>query len=1248
MSDAAARSGLTLIGQSAGAAIGGPIGAAVGGAIGNAVGWWLFPEQITAEGPRLSELTVQASTYGVTVPVVYGQWRLTGNIIWAADIRETRQERDAGGKGGPQQTQVSYTYDASFAVGLCEGPIAGVLRIWADSRLVYDVSATADAEAVAASINVGDVITVYTGTQTQMPDPTIEAALGVGNVPAYRGLAYVVFRDLALGDYGNRIPNLSFEVVENGDLEPGFRVLDVAAPTEPLYRLNSAPLRQDPIISTFGGGIIRTLSSRNMGQTRLYEVTGAYIGATSASYGESNLPPFGVLNDPPNGFYWGGWQLGESGYTIFNHITKDSPERFLRFDNVSESIQSLETGTPIQGLQLAGLVACVDCLHYVVLTYTVYSTPSNWYLFRWNGVGPELVRSGTVDAVNGEDFLTFGVSPVNQFSGRREAAMLESDLTHMWVYLDDGDLAVYKLDRDNVLRRVLLFDGSTARRPRMEFVTGSVALNADRGLCCVLGTTEGDVTRIYVYSRLTGGSTGTRTVSQVINGLCQRAGLTVGQLSSSTLTDPVIGYGVSQPQTARSAIEALSRVYPFTGVESGTQLRFAGRNSAAVATINADDLGATAGDDVVDLVVSTRAQETDLPARMTLRYPAVDADYQVGAQSARRMITGSEQVLELDIPVALTDQRAAEAAQVLLSEAWVARNQRQFATTRKWASLEPGDVVNLALPQATYTVRIVRKSEAGGLAQWEAVDHSSAAYTTSVVAGQTPPGVPVGLPAVTQCEIMDLPPLRDIDDDGGVYAAVFQISGRRWNGAVIERRPINVATWQAVETVYSGGTLGCMVTVLPPFAGGNRWDQSSEAQVEMLSGALSSVTELAVLNGANAALIGDEIVQFREATLLSGTTYRLRGFLRQRRATTAEAATHTANERFVLLDADSLRRINVSLGEVGYTFVYTGVTLGGRRDLMYRQTVKHTGRAIKPLSPVLLNAVRGADDRLRFTWTRRARINAGWNDFADVPLDEPDELYDVELVTNDVLALRLLYLPDWDRREVEWTLGQQIAATNRPVQQVVLRVWQKSNRVGRGELAEAVVSAPLMPFVRNWNDGSLAGHTLFGNGTPAHAIVSSRYQLSNGSGGTSNSRLDTAYSVANFVLEVDLVVSSNAGRHGVVYRTTGWGNVSVGAFAYAAWVLPVAGTGLQLRLQSGGNNPAGGFENDLQIVSIPGPDSGTFRMRLEVSGSTHRVFINGVQRISVVDSAFLSPGQFGLYMTLNTAVAQFDNLRIDY
>ncbi len=117
VSDSTARAVLTLTGQAVGAAVGGPFGAAIGSAIGNAAGWWLFPEEIVSQGPRLSELSVQSSTLGLTIPVVYGSWRLAGNIIWSTDLIETRTERDAGGKGGPSQTAVEYSYRASFAVG---------------------------------------------------------------------------------------------------------------------------------------------------------------------------------------------------------------------------------------------------------------------------------------------------------------------------------------------------------------------------------------------------------------------------------------------------------------------------------------------------------------------------------------------------------------------------------------------------------------------------------------------------------------------------------------------------------------------------------------------------------------------------------------------------------------------------------------------------------------------------------------------------------------------------------------------------------------------------------------------------------------------------------------------------------------------------------------------------------------------------------------------------------------------------
>lgn len=146
------------------------------------------------EGPRLSELAVQTSTEGAGIAIVFGRMRVTGQVIWAARFRETSQTRKSGGgKGGPKTTQ--YRYSLSFAVGLAEGPIGGVGRIWANGEPFE---------------SAGAVMRVHSGAEDQAPDPLIAAIEGAA--PAYRGLAYVVFEDLDLTPFGERIPNLSFEV----------------------------------------------------------------------------------------------------------------------------------------------------------------------------------------------------------------------------------------------------------------------------------------------------------------------------------------------------------------------------------------------------------------------------------------------------------------------------------------------------------------------------------------------------------------------------------------------------------------------------------------------------------------------------------------------------------------------------------------------------------------------------------------------------------------------------------------------------------------------------------------------------------------------------------------------------------------------------------------------------------------------------------------------------------------------------
>ncbi len=177
-----------------GQAIGGPIGAVIGATLGRTVDQRAISSLQPARqrGPRLETLRVQGTAEGAPMACVFGRARVTGQVIWAARFLEGRNT-SSGGKGGPRT--VEYDYSLSFAVALCEGEIDGIGRVWADGRPM-DLS--------------GVTMRVHRGGAEQTADPLIEAVEGAA--PAYRGTAYVVFEDLPLGPYGNRPPQLGFEV----------------------------------------------------------------------------------------------------------------------------------------------------------------------------------------------------------------------------------------------------------------------------------------------------------------------------------------------------------------------------------------------------------------------------------------------------------------------------------------------------------------------------------------------------------------------------------------------------------------------------------------------------------------------------------------------------------------------------------------------------------------------------------------------------------------------------------------------------------------------------------------------------------------------------------------------------------------------------------------------------------------------------------------------------------------------------
>lgn len=206
----------TLVLSAAGAALGGTFsgsvlglsGAVIGRAVGATIGR-VIDQKLLGQGSdpvetgKIDRYRLAGVGEGTPVTLTHGRMRLGGQVIWSTHFLESSQTTGGGGKGAPSQPETTtFSYSVSVALALCEGEILSLGRVWADGTLVDR-----------ATLNM----TVYHGREDQLPDPKMEAVEGVGAVPAYRGTAYVVVEDLDLSPYGNRLPQLSFEVVRAPD-----------------------------------------------------------------------------------------------------------------------------------------------------------------------------------------------------------------------------------------------------------------------------------------------------------------------------------------------------------------------------------------------------------------------------------------------------------------------------------------------------------------------------------------------------------------------------------------------------------------------------------------------------------------------------------------------------------------------------------------------------------------------------------------------------------------------------------------------------------------------------------------------------------------------------------------------------------------------------------------------------------------------------------------------------------------------
>ncbi len=611
-----------------------------------------------------------------------------------------------------------------------------------------------------------------------------------------------------------------------------------------------------------------------------------------------------------------------------------------------------------------------------------------------------------------------------------------------------------------MLSEILLSDGAFGMGQQNIAVTGQSLLCDYYALC------QAGVGRIFLggfsgvannlgqcgllrYSQLSD------TLAHIVGDVLERAGFDTGDYDVSALADySVPGYVLSDPMTAAAAIRPLQMVEPFDVVETGGRLVAKRHAATPVATIDASVLGAhnTSGEGQALPRMATRADDLTLPIELTVNYIDPARAYEIGTQRARRQVQAmATSIVKVDVPLVLSASRAKALAEQKLYKLWAEKESVSFALPSAWVVLDPGDVIDLG----DCVVRINRVRYQNGTVKVDGVVIPRASAGSLTVAADTGGwGVPVMQDIVgTRFVLMDLPVLASSDNQPGLYFAAGGDSG--WRGCTLWRARDTV-NYSLLASAQQAACMGYAVTVLAD-ASPHYWDQGQTLDVQVEGGILSSCTESELLNGANAALCGGEIIQFQTASLIGTGLYRLSRFLRGRLGTEGQTVNHTRGEPFVLLSADNVQFIPCSLTDRGQSAFFKAVSYGQTLGRARAMAATYGLATLKPYAPVHLTGLRaaGVGSDLTLRWVRRARLQASWVDYIDVPLDESAELYDLEIM-NGLSVLRTF--SNLSEPMVVYTAAMQVEDWGSTIpSSLTVRVYQRSDRYGRGEAGVAVL-----------------------------------------------------------------------------------------------------------------------------------------------------------------------------------------------
>lgn len=736
--------------------------------------------------------------------------------------------------------------------------------------------------------------------------------------------------------------------------------------------------------------------------------------------------------------------------------------------------------TPIQGGLLYYTIATtattisyfIRPIYWQNNTLTVgasYTLASSLLLPPGSGSQSTLLRTGDDEwtiyyaTVNGMRLMSFRPTAASAIISRPWQYITNSTLglstsSHPLVY-GDRIVVLQRSSSENIYRlsEITLNAGDYSLSADAVAVTDSVvptsnfgAYRIDSSRLLVLGITgfDGTLTQLgIIRRRMTGDS-----LSAIVATLLNRSGYSGSDYDLSALAAiSVNGYVLNDPLSALQALAPLQAYARFDLIESDGKLKAVVPTVIPAVTIplgevvlRKDDNDSSKGYEI------ERLQEMDLPRDVVVDYLDASRDYEIGSQAARRLATrGSIRTIKLDLPLVCTANAAKRLAETRLFEAWAEREQITLSLTRRWLPLDPADVIQYDNKR----IRITDIRLQSGIVKLrgriipDILLNSDALAEVGLTTNQATRDA-----LLNKLYMLDLPLLRAEDDQAGCYVAMSGIAG--WPGGSLWRASDGV-NFSNIGNFPVAATAGIALEILAS-ASPHYIDRANSVLVQLLQGTLASCTEDDLLNGANIALLGDELIQFQTATLLGPGLYRLSKLLRGRRGTENTITQHTLGEKFIVLNQGSIKFIPALLTDRSRSYAFRGVTVGQNVGMQPDENFTYTLKTLQPLAPVQIRGARvgGIGTDLNVSWVRRARINADWVDYIDVPLDEVLEAYELEIM-NGAAVMRTFAIANATTQI--YTAAQQTTDWGSVPATFTINLYQMSSRYGRGAKATAIL-----------------------------------------------------------------------------------------------------------------------------------------------------------------------------------------------